>query len=155
MNNTLSEATKASLRAACKKYVGERIDNALQAIESARDAAADDTKSSAGDKFETTREMMQQELNRHQQLLADAQRMEQVINNMGVGMDDGPVKLGSLVATNHGIFFIAISIGQLQINGIPYWIISPGSPLGQRLIGTNVGQQVVFNGKIYQITGIA
>lgn len=155
MNSKLSEVTKVSLRAACKKYVVERTDNALQAIESARDAAADDTKSSAGDKFETTREMMQQELNRYQQLLADAQRLEQVINNLSVHVDDGPVKLGSLVETSHGIFFMAISIGQLQINGNPYWIISPKSPLGQQFIGANVGQQIAFNGKIYLITGIA
>lgn len=151
----LSDATKASLLAACKKYVGDRIDNALQAIASASDAAADDTKSSAGDKFETTREMMQQELNRHQQLLADAQRMEQVINNLNIHADRGPAKLGSLVATSRGMFFIAISMGQLQIDGTPYWVISPASPLGQQLVGMEVGQQVVFNGTTYQITDIA
>lgn len=150
----LSEATKASLLAACKKYVSGRIDNALQAIASAQDAAADDTKSSAGDKFETTREMMQQELNRHQQLLADAQRMEQVIASVSIHLDDGPTKLGSLVATSQGVFFIAISIGQLQIDGVPYWVISPASPLGQLLIGTTEGQQITFNGTTYQITKI-
>src|SRR5690606_40583456 len=124
------EAIKRSLLTACKKYVNQRIKNAQEAIVSASDAAADDTKSSAGDKFETTREMMQQELNRHQQLLADAQRMEQVLTNLDIRIDDGPAKLGSLISTSHGSFFIAISIGQLQIDGTSYWVISPASPLG-------------------------
>lgn len=151
----LRETIKISLLAACKKYVGGRIDNALQAIASASDAAADDTKSSAGDKFETTREMMQQELNRHQQLLADAQRMEQVINSLNIHVNRGPAKLGSLVTTSRGIFFIAVSMGQLQIDETPYWVISPASPLGQQLVGMEVGQQVVFNNTTYQITDIA
>lgn len=156
MMNTgkLSEATKVSLLAACKKYVDQRMDNARQAIAAASDASADDTKSSAGDKFETTREMMQQELNRHQQLLAEAQRMEQVLNNLDVRVEGGPAKLGSLVATSNGMFFIAVSVGQLQIDGIPYWVISPVSPLGQLLIGIEAGQQIHLNGKMYQIMDI-
>lgn len=149
------EATKTSLLAACKEYVGQRIDNARQAIASASDAASDDTKSSAGDKFETTREMMQQELTRHQQLLTDAKRMEQVLANLDARVDDGPARLGSLVITNHRIFFIAISIGQLHIGGISYWVISPASPLGQRLIGVKTGEQIAFNDSIYQITKVA
>jgi len=154
MDKTVPEAVKTSLLAACQKYVEQRMANARQAIVSASDAAADDTKSSAGDKFETTREMMQQELNRHQQLLADAQRMEQVLTNLDIRIDDGPAKLGSLISTSHGSFFIAISIGQLQIDGTSYWVISPASPLGQHLIGVEAGEQITFNGTIYEITGI-
>ncbi|HWK59453.1 MAG TPA: hypothetical protein VNQ80_19070 [Parapedobacter sp.] len=149
------DASKISLLAACKKYVDQRIDNARQAIASASEAASDDTKSSAGDKFETTREMMQQELTRHQQLLAEAKRMDQVLANLDTRVDGGPARLGSLVVTNHGIFFIAISIGQLQADGMSYWVISPASPLGQLLIGVKTGEQIVFNGTIYQITNIA
>lgn len=148
------DAIKRSLLTACKKYVDQRIKNAQEAILVASDAAADDTKSSAGDKFETTREMMQQELNRHRQLLADAQRMEEVLHNLDIRLHDGPAKLGSLVTTNRGIFFIAISAGQLQINDRPYWVISPASPLGQHLVGMRTGEQVSFNGTTYAITGI-
>lgn len=148
------EAIKRSLLAECKKYVNRRIENAQEAIAAASDAAADDTKSSAGDKFETTREMMQQELTRHRQLLVDAKRMEEVLHNLDIRLHDGHAKLGSLVTTNHGIFFIAISAGQLQINGRSYWVISPVSPLGQRLVGMKTGEQVSFNSTTYAINGI-
>ncbi|MFB2117871.1 3-oxoacyl-ACP synthase [Parapedobacter sp. 2B3] len=146
---------KASLLATCKQYVDQRLANVRQAIASASEAAADDTKSSAGDKFETTREMMQQELSRHQQLLADAKRMEQVLTNLDVNVHEGPVKPGSLVLTNHGNFFIAISMGHVQIDGVSYWIISPASPLGQRLIGVKTRDEIAFNGMVYHITDTA
>lgn len=149
-----AKATKVALLAACKNHVAQRVNNAQQAIASASEAISDDTKSSAGDKFETTREMMQQELNRHHQLLAEAKRMEMALDNLDVGGASGSVRPGSLVTTNHGLFFIAVSVGQLQIDGISYWAISPASPLGQKLAGLKVGQQVPFNGMIYQISHI-
>lgn len=151
----LLKTVKVSLLTVCKKHVQQRIDNAQEAIASASDAAADDTKSSAGDKFETTREMMQQELSRHHLLLSDAKRMEQLLANIDIRVDSGPIRTGSLVTTDQGIFFIAISVGQTQVGEVTYWIISPYSPLGQRLVGLSAGQQVAFNGTTYQITAVA
>ena len=153
MDNRAS-TVKTSLLAVCKDYVNQRIANAQEAITAASEAAADDTKSSAGDKFETTREMMQQELNRHHQLLADAKRMSGMLNTLEARTDTGPVKPGSLVTTNQGCFFIAISMGQCQIEGQSYWVISPASPLGQRLIGLEVGEQLTFGGTVYQVMDI-
>ena len=149
-----TQATKVSLMQACEEHVNQRIANARQAIESASDAAADDTKSSAGDKFETTREMMQQELNRHQQLLGDAQRMAQALANLDIRRNTGPVKPGSLVETNHGFFFIAVSVGQLEVDGMIFRAISPASPLGQQLIGLESGQEAAFNGTVYRVLSI-
>ena len=145
---------KDSLLAACRKYVDQRIANAQEAIAAASEAAADDTKSSAGDKFETTREMMQQELDRHHQLLAEAKRMEQLLDTLDIRPAGGLVRAGSLVTTDRGAFFIAISLGQLPADGQTYWVISPASPLGQRLIGAETGQSIAFNGTVYQITDV-
>lgn len=151
----MEESLKISLLAACRKYVDQRISNAQEAIAAASEAAADDTKSSAGDKFETTREMMQQELDRHHQLLVDAKRMEQTLATLDIRVTEGPVRAGSLVTTNRGIFFIAISLGQLPMDGQTYWIISPASPLGRCFIGAEAGQSVSFNGTDYTLTAVA
>ncbi len=144
-------ALKASLLAACQHYVDERIANAQQAIASARDAAADDTKSSAGDKFETTREMMQQEIARHQQLLADAERMGQVLVSLDARPQSGPVRLGSLVETNRGTFFLAISAGRLEVDGNTYWVVSTASPIGNRLVDMQAGSRFSFNNMEYTV----
>src|SRR5690606_37884706 len=129
-------------------------ENARQAIASANDAAAADTKSSAGDKFETTREMVQQELNRHRQLLADAERMEQVLDRLDIRPHTGPAKPGCLIETDRGTFFLAIGVGQLHIDGNSFWAISPASPLGQRFIGLNAGDHVTLNNVAYGINSV-
>lgn len=152
--SNVSQATKISLLEACNKYVTQRIANATQAIESASEAATDDTKSSAGDKFETTREMMQQELNRHRQLLADAQHMAKALADLDIRIHTGPIKRGSLIDTNHGMFFIAISAGELQIAGTTYRAISPASPVGQCFIGLEAGEEFAFNGTDYRIKSV-
>jgi len=142
---------KVSLLAACRRYVDERTTNAQQALASASDAAADDTKSSAGDKFETTREMMQQEIARHQQLLTDAERMGQLLASLDARPHSGPAKLGSLVETNHGTFFLAISVGRLEVGGNTYWVVSTASPIGSRLVGVQAGSRFSFNHTEYTI----
>ncbi|MFC7526804.1 3-oxoacyl-ACP synthase [Parapedobacter sp. GCM10030251] len=148
-------AIKTSLLAACRHYVDERIANALQALASASDAAADDTKSSAGDKFEATREMMQQEIARHQQLLADAERMAQVLASLDARPHSGPAKLGSLIETDRGTFFLAVSAGRLDMEGNAYWAVSTASPIGSRLVGLQAGDRFSFNQVTYVITQVS
>ena len=151
----MTETRKEVLLLACKTYVQDRIANAMQAIASATDAATDDTKSSAGDKFETTREMMQQEISRHQQLLAGARQMAQMLANININDHVGPAKLGSVVETNNGVFFLAISAGQLHVQGKTYFAVSTASPVGQLMLGKTAGQQFVFNKVEYHITNIS
>ena len=56
---------KKKLYDLCIAYVQGRMDEAKLAIDEAQKASNDDTKSSAGDKYETGREMMQQETDRN------------------------------------------------------------------------------------------
>jgi transcription elongation GreA/GreB family factor len=146
---------KAALLAACAEYVQGRIATAEQAIASARDAATDDTKSSAGDKFETTREMMQQEIARNEQLLAEARRMEQVLMAGFPASRKEEVRPGSLIETDRGIFFICISIGLLRLRGADCYVISADSPLGRQLLGKRAGDRLTFNGRSYQINALS
>ncbi len=146
---------KIALLAACKRYIDQRAANARQAIAAASEAATDDTKSSAGDKFETTREMMQQEISRHQQLLADAQRMEQVLASVDARAQAGPAKLGSLMETNRGTFFLAVSVGQIAVDGQPYWVVSTAAPVGRQLLGKVAGDRFAFNGLDYAIVHVS
>ena len=151
----MTETRKEALLLACKAYVQGRIANATQAIASATDAATDDTKSSAGDKFETTREMMQQEISRHQQLLAGARQMEHVLTSIDINDYTGLAKLGSVVETNNGVFFLSISAGQLLVQGKTYFAVSTASPVGQLMLGKTAGQRFVFNNVEYHITDVS
>lgn len=145
---------KQHLLEACRQYVRERLSNAQQAIASASDASASDSKSSAGDKFETTREMMQQEINRLQQTLVDAQQMEQMLALVDIRPQAGPARLGSLVDTNRGIFFLAIGMGRFVVDEQTYGIVSTASPIGRQLLGKAVGQRFIFNSLEYTVEQI-
>ncbi|MDQ1139553.1 hypothetical protein [Pedobacter agri] len=60
----------------CFTFIQNRIENIEYSMLQARQASNDDTKSSAGDKYETTREMMQQEMDRNSKLLYEAAATE-------------------------------------------------------------------------------
>lgn len=148
------ENIKAQLYHLCQDLMGQRIETAETALEQAREASNDDTKSSAGDKFETTREMMQQDITRNKSLLMDARQNLQVLEAIKDTPKSDRVKSGSLVETSEGVFYISISVGQLNIDGKAFFAISALSPIGQLLLGKKVNDSVSFNNKEYIIKDI-
>jgi transcription elongation GreA/GreB family factor len=148
------ENIKAQLYQLCQQLMEQRIETAETALEQAREASNDDTKSSAGDKFETTREMMQQDITRNKSLLMDARQNLQVLNAIKDTPKSDRVKSGSLVETTEGIFYISISVGQLSVEGKSFFAISALSPIGKLLLGKKVNDTVTFNNKNYVIRDI-
>jgi transcription elongation GreA/GreB family factor len=138
----------------CMAYVDERIANATEAIAAARDSSNDDTKSSAGDKYETGRAMMQQDIDRQTLQLGEAQKLKIFLERMEPENQSETVQNGSLVYTNYGIFYLAISIGQVELDGTSYFVISGSSPIGAQLINQTPGARVSFNGRDYKIESI-
>lgn len=138
----------------CFDSVNKRITEVNLAINDADAALADDTKSSAGDKYETSREMVQQDLNRYQNQLALANNDVEVLQKLESITSSERIGLGSLVQTNVGLYFIAISIGLLKIENTNVFVISPASPIGQILIGKSKGEKITFNNNAQQILSI-
>lgn len=58
---------------------------------------------------------------------------------------------GNAVETSQGNFYIAISAGQLKVNGQTYFAVSPATPIGSKLMGLKVGEGFTFNGKNYKV----
>jgi len=146
---------KAQLYQICQRFIEQRIETAETALEQAREASNDDTKSSAGDKFETTREMMQQDISRNKRLLMDAKQNLQVLESIKDLAPSDRIKNGSLVVTSEGTFYISISAGQLNIDGQIIFAISALSPIGQLLLGKKVNDVISFNQKQYSILEIS
>lgn len=138
----------------CIHYVEECINTAQLAIQDAQSSANDDTKSSAGDKFETGREMMQQEIDRNRKQLEEAKKMRLALEQIENHQLSEIVHSGSLVITNFGKFYISISRGQIQVDGINYFAISAISPIGLKLMRQKVGYEFDFNGKPFVIESI-
>ncbi|WP_134089234.1 3-oxoacyl-ACP synthase [Olivibacter sp. XZL3] len=153
MEKNLKEE-RAALYARCREVVEERIRHAEQAIQNAKDAAKDDTKSSAGDKYETTREMMQQEIARNERQLAEANKLKYQLDAVPVPSTNETIQLGSIVETSAGLFFVAIALATVETAAASFFVISPASPVGQLLLGKTVGSDLSFNKRSYRVLAI-
>lgn len=146
--------TKSIIYRYCLDFIEARIANIKDTISQAHQASADDTKSSAGDKYETTREMMQQEIDRNGKMLYEAGQQKialQQVENVG---ESETVRNGSLVFTSNGNFYISISAGELKLEDKKVFAISQASPLGKILLGKKVGESFSFNGKTVRVEEI-
>ncbi|MFA4868200.1 MAG: 3-oxoacyl-ACP synthase [Pedobacter sp.] len=146
---------KEHLYQLCLNFIEQRIQTAETALAQAREASNDDTKSSAGDKYETSREMMQQDIDRNKRLLIDAEENRKVLEAIGHAVPSDTIRGGSLVNTNQGIFYISISAGQLQTEGKTVFAISAASPIGKLMLGKKSKDSFSFNGKTYTIQEVA
>ena len=127
------------------------IDNEILGLIGSRDS---DTKSSVGDKHETTRAKIQSEIDRlskQKQLLVNQLHN---LKSIDLTKKHKAVSFGSLVFTNQGIYFISIGIGQYTFDNNSYYVISSESPIGQLLHNKQVGNDFLFRNKVYKIHNI-
>jgi transcription elongation GreA/GreB family factor len=151
----MSLKIKSQLYKLCLTYIEERIATAQQALEMANSSANEETKSSAGDKYETTREMIQQEIEKHASAIAEAVKQKQLLQQINPERITDKVQPGSLVITDKNNFYIAISAGSLLVDGTKYTSISPSSPIGIKMIDKTTGETFAFNGNTHIIKQIA
>lgn len=152
--NLMINNIKEQLYQLCVAYVQTRMQAAEDAFRAAEQASNDDTKSSAGDKYETGRAMMQQEKDRNTIQLNEASKLMVALNLIGTKNTSAAVETGSLVITDSGKFYLAISAGTLVVDGVSYFAVSPVSPIGMKLKGLKVGDGFELNGKRYKINSI-
>jgi len=142
---------KKELYNACVEFVKNREGTVNQIIASNQKALTSETKSSAGDKHETGRAMLQLEMEKASQQLEGIHQMKIILDKISIDTTSEIIRLGSLVFTNQANYFLAISVGEITFSGKNYYAISPSSPIGKLLLGKKVGDEFVFNGKTITI----
>ncbi len=143
---------KSELLEIIHQKISEKIQKLEQLIAETR-ASNNDTKSSMGDKYETSREMLQQEINNLQIQLNEHLKSQQILKNINPNPHKG-VSLGSWVETNKGKFFIAISLGEILFNQEKVFVISTESPLAKAMNGKKVGDVFLINNSSQTIINI-
>jgi len=138
----------------CVDFVNRRSDNINEIIASNKNGLASETKSSAGDKHETGRAMLQLEIEKASQQLVGLNEMKLVLNRINISESSKIVNLGSLVITTQGNYFLSISAGEITYSGKIYYAVSVGSPIGKLLLGKPVGSNVYLTGKSFTILEI-
>ncbi len=144
-------AIKEKLYLLCHDYIASRVAIIKQNAAEAQEAANDDTKSSAGDKFEVGREMMQQEVELNLARLGDMYKLKVALENVSPTVKSDTIQPGSLVITSGGSYYIAIGAGKLPLDGVTYYAISPEAPIAIQMMGKMAGDEFVLNGKNMKI----
>ncbi|MCB2407472.1 3-oxoacyl-ACP synthase [Hymenobacter lucidus] len=138
---------KASLYALCEQYAQDRLDAIQAAIQAAQESANSETKSSAGDKYETGRAMAQNERDRNLVQLQQGRQLQGELQRIDPDRACDTVRPGALVRTSMGWFFISISAGKFPVAGVDYFAVSAAAPVAAALSGKRAGEEAVFNGK--------
>lgn len=115
-------------------------------------AQSSETKSSAGDKFETSREMMQQERDRLEAQAAVMRAHAVALEVASRAPAGQTVTRGTVVRRGDSTrYLIATGLGKICAPGGEIaWVVSPESPLGKALVGRRVGQEVQFRDHAYR-----
>lgn len=145
---------KQKLQKACEDSLEKRLKDIKAALEEAQEAANQETKSSAGDKHETGRAMMQLETEKLSRQLQEVLNEQQTLKTIRADQTKQSVDRGALVITNHIKLYIAISAGRLPMDGVEYFAISINTPLGLALKGKKAGDNTIFQNKTYEILQI-
>lgn len=140
MTNNLKQA----LYVKCLQFVEAQHDKIQNQIAELQEALTSETKSSAGDKHETGRAMLQLEREKIGKQLFEVEKLKETLFKIDVNSTSKTVVLGSVVMTSNAHYFIAISVGHLIVNGISFFAISPLTPMGRILMGKTVGDSVMF-----------
>lgn len=134
---------KSELVSTLKSKLSDKIKHLQQLIDETR-ASNNDTKSSMGDKYETGREMLQQEINNLQRQLNEALNQQNSIKKL-TDSENKTADFGALVETANGLFYIATSLGEIRINEKKIHTVSSESPLAKALHGKKTGEIFIVN----------
>ncbi|SEV97915.1 hypothetical protein SAMN05421841_0460 [Chryseobacterium wanjuense] len=143
LNESLLSMDKSKILEIIRNKITEKIQSFEHLIAETR-ASNNDTKSSMGDKYETGREMLQQEINNLQRQLNETLNQQSILQKI-TSETSSKVQNGALVKTNKGLFYIAASIGEIVVDNQKIMTVSVESPLVKAMMGLQSGQNFSIN----------
>lgn len=128
------------------EHFSEKILLIQNEIKQLRADISSDTKSTAGDKHETSRAMAQLEMEKLGSQLLDYQKQMQWIQQFNSEDTDASdsIKVGSLIQLTNGLYFLGLGIGKVIFENETVFCISLQSPLGKQLFNKKIGQEVIL-----------
>ena len=145
---------KEDLLLSCEKQIMHKYTIVQDKIKSIAASLDDDTKSSAGDKHQTARAMLQIDREQAGERLAEIEKTLKVLYKINPTKTASKAHLGSLVSTNKGVFFLSISLGVVTHQNTTYYCIGLQTPIGKLLFGKQLGDTFCFRDTTYRIKSI-
>ncbi len=145
------EEVKNHLYQCCLDQLEKRFNDLEQMAGTIRKARNEETKSSAGDKYETGRAMMQLEEDKILAQIDQNRLMKNQLMSINPGIRSEIVALGSLVQTTERTYFLSIALGKMKLAEEVYYVISPAAPIGRAMLGKKAKGVLVFAGREEEI----
>ncbi len=149
-----SKDFKLKVYQSCSALIDSKIATIQKEYKLYQDSAANETKSSAGDKHDTGKAMMQMEQEKLGVQFKELVNSKKILASINPGISSAKISFGSFVVTDSGIFYISISLGKINIESEDIFIISSQSPLAKLMLNLALKDKFNFNGKVYQISEI-
>lgn len=144
---------KERLLAHIRHSLEEKYQAAKANFDSIRESLTSESKSTAGDKHETGRAMVQMELEQAGKIIRECEEMMHLFQKITPAAHKtiGP---GSLIHTDSGTFFISVPLGKIVLDNNDVFCIGTQAPLYQHFSGKKAGDRVAFGTQNYLIIGV-
>lgn len=144
---------KKSLVEYCKNRLELKLKELTVIYQSLIDSIQTDSKSSAGDKHETFKSMMHIEQEKMQTHIKMINQQINTLNQLKIEKKNR-IENGTLIITDTKIFFIAASLGLVNISDQAYFIVSLDSPIIQFMKKQSINTAFTFQSSNYKIIDI-
>ena len=134
--------------------MNNRLQVVQKTIEDIQNSLQSETKSSAGDKHETGRAMLQLEREKAGNQIAELKKLIEVLHKIDTEAKHKNIALGSVVTTSKFNYFIAISAGEITLENSKFHAISASTPVAKLLLSKQIGDTIIFRDNEFTITDI-
>lgn len=145
---------RENLHQQCVEFVENRFQTIQNTINDIQESLTSETKSSAGDKHETGRAMLQLEREKAGYQLLEIQKIKEQLSKISLSKSSKSIRFGSIIFTSKSNYFIAISAGELQFKNDLFYAISPTTPIAQLLLSKTTGSEISFRDITFKILNV-
>ena len=130
----------------CENHINNKLKNYLKIDQELFKSLNEETKSSAGDKHETTRAMIQIEREKNSKRIKEIENSKkQLIVIKSVQLNNLKVSPGSIIFTSNNNYFISISSEIYSSDTNKIYCVSTNTPIAKSYLGKKIGDIVTFN----------
>jgi hypothetical protein len=139
---------KQKVYSASLAIIKDKIAFSNSLLKELAEGAENASKSSAGDKHETGRAMVQLEQEKIGNQLLELEAMYNELQKLEHQNTSLTISKGSLIETSSGLFYLSIGLGKVMVDNEIIFVLSAQSPFGKQLVGLKINDTLTFNGEI-------
>lgn len=148
----MTTPSKKRIHELATSQIENRLQSLREIMQELKSGNEQNSKSSAGDKHETARAMAHLEMEKLSKQWEVDSKLAYDLSLIDASEITANVKLGSLIETDKGLFFICGGLGKIEVSSQTIFCISAQSPLAKSMWGKSPGDSAIVNGIQHYIT---